>query len=229
MQNSYHTVVDNVIVSRKSVRGFTGQSVDPQLIKHILTIASRSPSGTNIQPWKVHVLTGQFLEQFGQGAMEVYANPELMAKQPKKPFDYYPTEWFSPYIERRRKVGYDLYKILGIEKSDKDAMQTQHTKNYNFFGAPVGLIFTMNAKLSIGLLLDFGMFIQSIMISAQSHGLTTCPQAAWILIQGYIREKLNLNDDLVICGMAMGYENTQDLVNTLVTEREIVDNFAQFY
>jgi nitroreductase len=229
MQNNYHTVVDVVIASRKSVRGFTEQSVDPQLIKHILTVASRSPSGTNIQPWKVHVLTGNFLVEFGQGAMETYANPELMAKQPKKPFDYYPTEWFSPYIERRRKVGYDLYAVLGIEKKDKDAMQTQHTKNYNFFGAPVGLIFTMNPKLSIGSLLDFGMFIQSIMISAQSHGLATCPQAAWILIQGYIREKLNLNDDLVICGMAMGYENQQELANKLTTEREIVDNFAQFY
>ena len=148
----------------------------------------------------------------------------------KDEYDYYPKEWVSPYIERRRKVGWDLYGLLGIGKADRDRMAQQHQRNYTFFGAPVGLIFTVDRIMQQGSWLDYGMFLQSVMVAARARGLHTCPQAAFTQFHKVIAEELSLRpDQMVVCGMALGYADPSAIENTLVTDRAPVAEFAKFY
>jgi nitroreductase len=144
-------------------------------------------------------------------------------------YAYYPTEWRSPYIERRRKIGWDLYSLLGIGKADKLRMHEQHGRNYAFFGAPVGLIFSIETVMQQGSWLDYGMFLQNIMIAARARGLDTCPQAAFTQFHRIIARQLKLKDgEMVVCGMSMGYADPDAVENRLVTEREPVANFTTF-
>ena len=174
--------VDAAITSRMSVRAFTSEPVEKSVISHLLEVASRSPSGTNTQPWKVYVLQGasrdSLVEQVCAAHDAVRADPSLAAQYVEE-YDYYPQKWVSPYIDRRRENGWGLYGLLGICKGDKDHMHAQHQRNYRFFDAPVGLMFTMDRVLGRGSLVDYGMFLQNIMVAARGHGLSTCPQAAW--------------------------------------------------
>jgi nitroreductase len=144
-------------------------------------------------------------------------------------YDYYPTEWVPPYIERRRKVGWDLYGLLGIAKGDKPRMHAQHGRNYKFFDAPVGMIFTIDRILRQGSWLDYGMFLENIMIAARGRGLDTCPQAAFIGFHKVIGEYLQLPaSQMVVCGMSLGYADEAAPENQLVTEREPVSAFTRF-
>jgi nitroreductase len=144
-------------------------------------------------------------------------------------YAYYPTEWKSPYIDRRRKVGWDLYSMLGIGKTDKDRMHAQHARNYAFFDAPVGLMFTIDRVLQQGSWLDYGMFLQSVMVAARGRGLDTCPQAAFMQFHRIIARHLNLPDaQMLVCGMSLGYADTAAVANRLVTEREPVAGFTHF-
>ena len=147
----------------------------------------------------------------------------------KEAYSYYPEKWVSPYVDRRRKVGWDLYSLLGIGKGDKERMHAQHERNFTFFDAPVGLIFTIDKIMGQGSWLDYGMFLQNIMVAARGHGLDTCPQAAWNNHHRLIREHLGCGpDEVLVCGMALGYADPAAIENSLITEREPVENFATF-
>ncbi len=226
------TVVDAAISSRMSVRAFTAQPVPRQTLTELLQVASRSPSGTNTQPWKVYVLQGStrntLCEKVCTAHDAIRANPELAA-QYREEYDYYPEKWVSPYIDRRRENGWSLYGLLGIGKADKDKMHLQHQRNYQFFDAPVGLMFTMDKVMGRGSLVDYGMFLQNIMVAARGHGLHTCAQAAWNGFGKIILPHIGAGpEEMLICGMALGYADEADVVNTLKTPRVPVEEFTHW-
>lgn len=220
--------VDAAIATRRSVRAFLDTPVPIETVRDILRVASRAPSGTNTQPWRVTVLTGRARAELSRRVGEAYDDP---AQNPThvQEYAYYPTRWVSPYIERRRKIGWALYGLLGIGKTDHQRMHRQHARNFKFFDAPVGLIFTIDRVLERGSWLDYGMFLQSIMVAARARGLDTCPQAAWATFHRVIQEFLQLPaNEMVVCGMSLGMADPQAIENTLVTEREPVEQFARF-
>jgi nitroreductase len=220
--------VDEAITSRRSIRAFLPTPVPRETIEAILAVAARAPSGTNTQPWQVHVLTGGPLQALSSDIRTAFDDPQERARH-TEPYVYYPTEWRSPYIERRRKVGWDLYALLGIGKADKARMHEQHRRNYDFFDAPVGLIFTIDRVMQQGSWLDYGMFLQSVMVAARARGLDTCPQAAFTPFHRIIARHLALNDEqIVVCGMSLGHADPSAVANRLVTEREPVAGFARF-
>jgi nitroreductase len=220
--------VDEAITSRRSVRAFLPTPVPRETIEAILQVAARAPSGTNTQPWKVHVLTGDAKTALSKAIRAAYDDPAERATHTEQ-YAYYPTEWRSPYIDRRRKVGWDLYTLLGIGKTDKARMHEQHGRNYGFFDAPVGLIFTIDRVMQQGSWLDYGMFLQGVMVAARARGLDTCPQAAFTQFHRIIEERLGLaSDEMVVCGMSLGFADASKIENTLVTEREPVSGFARF-
>ena len=222
------TAVDAAITSRRSIRAFLPTPVPRQTIEDILAIASRAPSGTNTQPWKVHVLTGASRDALCAQVLAAHNDPASAAEH-REEYAYYPEKWLSPYIDRRRKVGWDLYSLLGIAKTDKARMHAQHGRNYVFFDAPVGLIFTIDRVMAQGSWLDYGMFLQNIMVAARGRGLDTCPQAAFTQFHRIIARQLSLPaNEMVVCGMALGWADPGKIENTLVTAREPVSAFARF-
>ncbi len=221
-------VVDAAIVSRRSIRAFLPDPVSRTTIEEILRVASRAPSGTNTQPWAVHVLTGAALRRLSTAILEVYGDPQLLAQHTDN-YAYYPQKWVEPYLTRRRKVGWDLYSLLGIGRVDKDKIRAQHGRNYTFFDAPVGMIFSIDQVMAQGSWLDFGMFLQNIMVAARARGLDTCPQAAFNQFHAVIREQLGVAADrTIVCGMALGMADMSRIENSLVTEREPIENFVRF-
>ena len=224
-------VVDAAITSRRSLRAFLPTPVSRQTIEDILSVAARAPSGVNTQPWKVTVLTGAAKDALSQKILAAHdANAAAGSTGADVgEYEYYPTEWVSPYLERRRKVGWDLYGLLGIAKTDKARMHAQHGRNYRFFDAPVGLIFTIDRLLRQGSWLDYGMFLQNIMVAARGRGLDTCPQAAFIGFHKVIAEHLALPaSEMVVCGMSLGHADPLAAENQLLTERAPVASFARF-
>jgi nitroreductase len=220
--------VDAAITSRRSIRAFLDRPVDRADIERILEVAARAPSGTNTQPWKVYVLTGQARTRLCEAILAVNADPE-QARQHTEEYAYYPREWVSPYVDRRRKVGWDLYALLGLTRDNKAGMAAQHARNYRFFDAPVGLIFTIDRIMEQGSWLDYGMFLQNIMVAARGRGLDTCPQAAFTQYHRVIAQQLGLpENEMVVCGMALGYADPDRIENSLVTEREQLARFARF-
>jgi len=220
--------VDAAITSRTSVRAFLPTPVPRETIEAILAVASRAPSGTNTQPWQVHVLTGAAKVALSVEIRAAFDDPAQRATH-TEPYAYYPTEWRSPYIERRRKVGWDLYGLLGIGKTDKLRMHEQHGRNYAFFDAPVGLVFTIDRVMQQGSWLDYGMFLQNVMVAARARGLDTCPQAAFTQFHRIIAKHLSLSDEqTVVCGMSLGHADLSAPESRLVTEREPVSGFARF-
>lgn len=220
--------VDAAITSRRSTRAFLPTPVSRADIEAILRVASRAPSGTNTQPWKVYVLTGEGKAALSQKIRTAYNDPAVRAQHTEE-YDYYPTEWVSPYVDRRRKVGWDLYALLGIGKADKERMKLQQSRNYDFFDAPVGFIFTIDRVMRQGSWLDYGMFLENIMVAARGRGLHTCPQAAFTQFHRIITEHVGaLAPEMVVCGMALGHADPAAVENTLVTERAPVESFAKF-
>ena len=220
--------VDGAITSRRSIRAYTPQAVARDDILRILQVAGRAPSGTNTQPWKVYVLEGERKRELSSAILAIHNDPE-QARLHSEEYAYYPREWVSPYIDRRRKVGWDLYALLGLTRDNKAGMAAQHGRNYEFFGAPVGLIFTIDRIMEQGSWLDYGMFLQSIMVAARGRGLDTCPQAAFTQYHRVIGSVLNIPDnETVVCGMALGYADTTKIENSLITERMPVEEFVKF-
>jgi len=222
--------VDAAITSRMSARAFLPKPVPRETIEHILQVASRAPSGTNTQPWRVYVLQGasrdELVAKVCAAHDAVRADPSLAA-QYQEEYDYYPQQWVSPYIDRRRENGWGLYGLLGIGKADKDRMHEQHQRNFRFFDAPVGLMFTVDRVMGRGSLVDYGMFLQNIMVAARGHGLHTCPQAAWNNYVSIIRPHIGASDqELLVCGMSLGYADPDALVNTFHTPRVPVQSFT---
>jgi len=220
--------VEAAITSRRSLRAFLPTPVPRATIERLLEVAARAPSGTNTQPWKVHVLTGGAKDALVRDLLAAYDDPAQRAAMTEE-YAYYPTEWVSPYIDRRRKVGWDLYGLLGIDKADKARMHAQHARNYRFFDAPVGLMFSIDRLLAQGSWLDYGMFLQALMTAARAHGLDTCPQAAFTPFHRIIAEHLDLPaGEMLVCGMSLGHADPDAVENALATEREPVSRFARF-
>lgn len=218
--------VIDAITERKSIRAFKSDPVPRETVHEILSIAQRAPSGTNTQPWHTYVcagsvkdaITADVLELAGRGDAKSYAD-----------FDYYPEKWKDIHQARRRGVGWGLYGLLGIKKGDREASARQGARNFKFFDAPIGLFITVDSYLARGNWADSGMYIQSIMLAAKGFGLDTCPQAAWIPFQEPIYRHLGIPEDQdLVTGMSLGYADPDAIENTLVSEREDVDNVVTY-
>lgn len=217
--------VREAIASRRSVRGFLPTPVPRQTVEAILELAARAPSGSNIQPWQVYVCMGEARKKLSEAVVAAYQSEEPHEEE----YRYYPRTWREPYLARRRKIGKDLYSLLDIPRGDAEGMRRHFGRNYDFFGAPVGIFFTMDRDMEIGSWLDLGMFIQNVMLAARSFGLETCPQQAHAQFHRVICPLLGIPDtQMLICGMALGYENPEEPANRLVTERAPLSEFVRF-
>jgi nitroreductase len=220
--------IDEAITSRRSIRAFLSTPVSEDVIRDILRVAARAPSGSNTQPWRVYVLTGTARDALGERIIAAYDDPLEEARHTEE-YAYYPRRWISPYQERRRKIGWDLYGLLGLGRDNKAGMHAQHARNYRFFDAPVGLIFTIDRVLEQGSWIDYGMFLQNIMVAARARGLDTCPQAAFTPFHRIISEFLRMpENEMLVCGMSLGFANHDAIENTLETTRDDVDQFTTF-
>ena len=225
--------VDDAIASRFSCRAFLREREVPrETILDLLEVASRAPSGTNTQPWRVYVLHGATRDALADKVCAahdaIHADPSLAAQYTEE-YAYYPTKWVSPYIDRRRENGWGLYGLLGIAKGEKDKMHAQHQRNFRFFDAPVGLMFTIDRILGRGSLMDYGMFLQNVMVAARARGLHTCPQAAWNGFARIILPHVGAGEnEMLVCGMSLGYADERALVNTFHTPREPAASFTHW-
>lgn len=228
ISSSEQQAVDAAITSRRSIRAFLPTPVAREDVEAILEVAARAPSGTNTQPWKAYVLTGAAKQRLCERIVATYKDPEQNSQHTEE-YAYYPREWKSPYIDRRRKVGWDLYALLGLTRENKAGMAAQHARNFTFFDAPVGMIFTIDRIMEQGSWLDYGMFLQNIMVAARGRGLDTCPQAAFTQFHRLIAEELQLpENEMVVCGMALGVADRSKIENSLISEREPLANFVKF-
>ena len=222
-------IVDAAITSRRSVRAFLPTPIPDATVRELLTVASRAASGTNIQPWLVHVVTGAAKARLSAEILKVFNDPVALARHESE-FSIYPREWISPYIDRRRKVGWDLYGLLGIGKGDRARTHAQHARNFLFFDAPVGMIFTIDRSLGYAAWVDYGMFMGNLMTAARGRGLHTCPQFAFAQFQRVIADCLTLPpNERVLCGMSLGYEDSSAIENTLRSERAPLSDWAHFH
>ena len=220
------TLTDHAITSRRSVRRFLPTPVPRAVIAAILDAAARAPSGTNMQPWRGYVLIGAPRDELCAAVQTVFD-----AEEPghRHEVQYYPDEFFEPYLSRSRKVGWDLYGTLGIARGESGKMRAQHRRNFEFFDAPVGMVFTIHRGLATGSWLDYGMFLENIMVAARARGLDTCAQAAWTHYHKVMRPVLGLApEEVVVCGMALGHADPDAPENRLVTERATSDQFMSW-
>ena len=218
--------VFEAIESRKSIRAFTDQPVEKELLDKLLQISQRSPSGTNTQPWYVYLCTGDVKQAITDDVLKMAAEGK---SKKYEDYDYYPPVWRDVHQARRRAVGWGLYGLLGIEKGDREGSARQGARNFKFFDAPVGLFVTVDSYVTRGSWADAGMYIQTIMLAARGLGLHTCPQAAWIPLQEPVFKHLGIPDDQeLVTGMSLGYADKDALENTLMSEREDVSNVARF-
>jgi len=218
--------VTDAIRNRFSTRAYLDRAVEQEKIEAILEVARFAPSGVNTQPWQVAVLTGAVKQQLGT----TLAAMKERGEEHRPDYPYYPESWFPPYKARRVACGKALYAALEIQRDDIEKRKTVWLRNYHFFGAPVGLIFSIDKGLGTGSYIDYGMFLQNVMLAAQAHGLATCPQASLAEYPDVVREVLQLpSEKLIVCGMAIGYPDLEDPVNLYRTEREPVEQFTTWY
>jgi nitroreductase len=218
---------DEALATRRSVRAFLPTPVPRDEVEQLLALASRSASGSNIQPWKVRVVAGEKRSALSRAILEALDRDGH--EKHKREWNYYPVNWREPYLARRRKIGWDLYGLMGIKRGDFEGTERQRRRNYEFFGAPVGMIFTLDEDLEMGSWLDLGIYIGSLTIAARGRGLDTCPQAAFADFHAVIRRELDIPEkEIIICGMALGYADPDAVENRLVTERAPVGQFASF-
>ena len=219
--------VDEAISTRRSVRAFRSDPVSRSTVEHILEMAGRAPSGTNTQPWKAHVFSGAALRRLCDVTVRAFWNESEKHSSDR---NHYLEQWRDPYLSRRRKVGWDLYETMGIKKGDRERARDFHSKNFEFFGAPVGMIFTIDRDMGWMSWLDYGMFLQNICIAARGQNLHTCPQASWGNYHAVVEKELDLPEhELVHVGMCLGYEDVDAPQNSLVTAREPLKEFVTFY
>jgi len=218
--------VDQAIRERRSIRAFLPDDVPAGTITSLLEVAGHAPSGSNLQPWQVHVVQGAALQRLARELTDAFWRGDPLQKE----YEYYPTDWTPEWLERRRACGWGLYELAGIGKGDREASKRQVAKNYAFFGAPAGLIFTLDRRVNIGSWLDLGMFIQSFMIAATARGLATCPQVSLANYPAILARNLNIPaQQQVVCGMSLGYADTADPTSRLRTTREPVQRFTVFH
>ena len=216
--------VSDAIGSRKTIRAFTNERVARDVIERILKTAARAPSGGNLQPWKVYVLLGEARDELVRRVAEARAqNP--MGEAPE--YLIYPPHLTEPYRTRRHRVGEAMYATMAIPREDKRARLGFFSRNWEFFGAPQGMIFTIDRQMQQGQWADLGMFIGNVMLLAREAGLDTCPQEAWAVWHRVIREYLSVPDnEMIFCGMGLGRADASAPVNALVTERAPLEEWA---
>jgi len=221
--------IARALLSRRSVRGFLNTPVPRAVIEGILYLGARAPSGTNCQPWRVYVCTGAVRDALSADLHAAHDAQAAGSTEHTQEYAYYPRQWRDPYLARRRKLGWDYYGVMGIARGDREKTHAQHAKNYDFFGAPVGLFFTLDRDLEQGSWLDTGMFLQGVMTAARAYGLHTIPQAAFTPFHRVVRRHVPIPDgEVLLCGMALGAIDPAARENTLATEREPVAAFARF-
>ncbi len=218
--------VDEALKLRKSVRAFLDKPVEKEKIVRILEAASHAPSGTNAQPWQVAVVSGTQKKNLDRLVCEAFEKEG----RGHPSYDYYPSDWIEPYRSRRFACGVQLYEALGIQREDKARRAEQWKANYRAFDAPVVLYFFLDKVMATGSFMDYGMFLQSLMLMAVQEGLATCPQAALSDYPEVVRNALGYDDNYhVVCGMALGYEDAQAAINTYRTPREAIEVFTRFF
>ncbi len=224
--------IDTAIRTRMSTRAFTREPIPDAVPDEILTHALADCGMTQLPPWRMHVLQGAPLSRLCDAVCAAHdavrRDPELRDRY-REPYDYYPERWSSPYLERRRENGWGLYGLLGIGKSDKDKMHAQHQRNYRFFDAPIGLFMTVDRGCGGEVLLAAGRYLQAVMLQAGLRGLQTCPQAAWNSFWPIILPQLQAGDDeVLVCGMALGHADPQAPVNGYDTPRVDAAQFCRW-
>jgi len=211
--------------TRRSVRAYKPDSVPVEIVREIVALGRHAPSGSNIQPWRVHVLTGVSLKRVGDALQQAF----LADTPERRDYAYYTDPIEEPYLARRRECGWGLYGALGIARGDRGKSKAYRAGNFNFFGAPVGLVFTIERKLEKGSWLDYGMFLQTIMLAARARGLHTCPEASIANYPDIVRRELGISTEwVVICGMALGYADADAIINTFQPPRIGLDEYATF-
>ena len=219
--------VDDAIITRQSVRAFLPTPVDRATVETLLELSARSASGSNIQPWRVRVVAGAIKDRLEKAIFDAVARDGFEPYQ--REWNYYPVNWREPFLGRRRKIGWGMYSLLGVAKGDFEGTQRARMRNYEFFGAPVGMIFTLDEDLEIGSWLDLGIYLGTLMIAARGHGLHTCPQAAFADFHKIIRPQLDIpQKEIIVCGMALGHIDPDAPVNRLATERAPLADYASF-
>ena len=214
--------VSEAVLSRRSIREFTSEPIDNEIIKDLLALAARSPSGGNLQPWKIFVINDSTMNRFLE-FQEKWTEPEVPA------YDIYPSKLKEPYRTSRFELGEQMYKILGIGRDDKDARIAQVMKNFRFFGAPCAFFCFVDRQMGPPQWSDLGMFLQTFMLLAKEAGLDTCAQEAWSMKHGSVSKFVKAEDsDILFCGMAIGYRDENAAVNTLKSERRPLKEWAKF-
>lgn len=218
--------VSQALQQRKSVRAFLDKSVAEEKIIAILDAARHAPSGVNTQPWQVAVVSGQIKQELQTTIEQSFRD----GNKGKADYSYYPQQWIEPYKARRIACGMQMYSTLKIERSDKQRQLDQWAANYRAFDAPIVLFFFMDGGMQTGSYMDYGMFLQSIMLAAVEQGLATCPQASLADYPEIIKSKLGYSaDSILLCGMALGYEDKNAIINSYRTPREEVTEFTRFF
>ncbi|MCV6608892.1 MAG: nitroreductase [Campylobacterales bacterium] len=217
--------VEEALIKRKSVRSFLKKEVEIEKIKKILDKAKHAPSGTNIQPWKAYVVSGQKQIDLTEKMVQAFRS----GKEEKMEYQYYPKFFKEPFKHRRRETGLLLYSAIDIKREEKEKMKAQWEENYRSFGAPTVIYFTMDKSLETGSYLDYGMFIQSVALMATEVGLGSCIQAVLAQYPDIVREELGIKEDeTVICGIALGYEDEDHKINSYRTPRVELEEFVTF-
>jgi nitroreductase len=218
--------VAEALLKRRSVRGFLDRPIPIEVIRRLVAAAARAPSGGNLQPWHIYVVTGTPLEALkSEMARRVVELPRGETKE----YDIYPPDLWSPYNERRYQVGEALYGVIGIPREDKAARRRQFSENFRFFGAPVGLFCYIHRRLGPPQWSDLGMYLQSLMLLAVEEGLATCPQECWSVYPQTVAQFVSAPPELMLfCGMALGYEDTAVKANALRTIRASPEEFVTF-
>ena len=213
--------VTDAVNARKSVRAFLPDPIADDVIAQLLTTASRSPSGGNVQPWRIYVVNGDSMTRFR----------EFLADRPIEPaaYDIYPSPLHEPYRSSRFKVGEDMYTTLGIQRDDKSGRLGQFAKNLDFFGAPAAVFCFVDRIMGPPQWSDLGMFLQTFMLLAQEAGLDTCPQEAWAVYENAVTEFVGApEEERIFCGVALGHADPAAPINALTTDREPLEVFARF-
>jgi nitroreductase len=218
--------VSEAIATRKSTRAFRSDAVDLAVVRKILLCAARAPSGGNLQPWRVYVVAGPARDELVR-RVKLKMQEAPMGERPE--YHIYPADLTEPYKTRRHQIGEAMYAAIGIPREDRAERLKQFVRNWEFFGAPVGMIVTIDRQMQQGQWADVGMFLENIMLLAREYGLHTCPQEAWAVWHGTIREYLSVPaNEMVFCGISLGYADEAAPINRLESERAPLEDFATF-
>lgn len=219
------STVTEAVRRRFSARAFLPDPVPGAVVREILETAHRAPSGGNLQPWRVYALAGEPLAEF-KAVMRT-----RLAENPRgegAEYDVYPRELMDKYKTRRFTVGEDLYASIGVERENKAGRLTQFARNFEFFGAPVGLFFCVHRRMGSPQWADLGMFMQTVMLLAAERDLDTCAQEAWSMWPKTVGAFVGLPDEyMLFSGMALGKADPEAAVNAWRSRRDRFEDWGE--